>query len=215
MQKRILVAVFVTLYQSPSGWGFNAAHLPATPDDQSLEYRVIDALSRGTAADWQVLRRELDRLGPFRRNELPFRVGARSVDFVFEGVYPHGMCDPGMLEYAVSFPDIKDHETLLVIQRDQTARLAALNTVLAPRRVVKKTGICDVRITWEEGNKTRTATIAEILHQEKEEDRAAFAPGLEVNDAGIGSGRNFKGDRAKLPGERVRARVYVGIAIGN
>src|SRR5262245_21244346 len=115
MRKRIVAVLFVILLDSQAGLGANMLHLPICEDEQSLESRVIDALLRGNSAEWQNLRRALDSLGHIRRNELPFRLWRGTVEFVFDGVYPHGSCNPESLEYAVSLPEVKDHETLLVI----------------------------------------------------------------------------------------------------
>jgi hypothetical protein len=177
----------------------------------ALEARLVKALASGDENDLRSIRREVSRLDSTRRADLRFRIDDGRVEFYFDGKYPFDQTNPELLEYIVSAASVKDHETLLSVDKDEMRRVEVLRPLFREECRL----LVDARLWWPDGRHTRSVNLGDILHQLSADERAEFDKQLVVNDAGLGGSKNVKGDREVLPQEPTSAKVTLVFRLRN
>jgi hypothetical protein len=180
-------------------------------DLDALEARLVKALVSGDENELRSIRREVSRLDSARRADLRFRIDDGRAEFYFDGRYPYDQTDPELLEYIVSEAGVKDHETLLSVDKNEKRRIEGLRPLFREDCRL----LVNARLSWPDGRRNQSVNLCDILHQLSADERAEFDKQLVVNDAGLGGSKNVKGDREVLPQQPTSAKVTLVFRLRN
>jgi hypothetical protein len=183
---------------------------PAPPT--LIETAVLKALAECKAASLPEVEAIIRDLTPAARRELPVRVRGDVVEFHFRGKTTGKELNPDILEYVLGLPG-KEYETLVVVSKEEVARLDRLGKALKDGFGNRITPPLEMVVAWDEEGEVRIENLRDILGLESAMNREQFLRDLTFYP-GFGFGEsNVRADPARLPVGVAPARVVVTVRL--